>query len=119
MNPLVTTLGVLLAVSTAGNALLGHMLLEARETASAAESQRDGAQETARLCSEGTAKIMEAVRVEREVHKTELEQARAARQGKQGNAQHEIYRPPAVAGDDCASALVENREWLQRRKAGR
>lgn len=118
MNPIMTILGVLLAVSLAGNALVGSAYLEARDRANLAERARKTAADAAEACSRGVVILQEAGKRQREEHDAAIEKARQEGMQAGRRAGLERNRPQAVPGDVCASATVETREWLQRRQGG-
>lgn len=118
MSGRMAALGVLLLASLAGNAFVGKAYLEQRDRATAAEAHSGAANRAALNCSEGVASLRTTIDAERRAHQAELATARDLRKQKQGNATREMTRPPAVPGNACASAELENREWLQRRKGG-
>ena len=116
MNPIMTALGVLLAVSVAGNALLASAYMETREKAALTERARKTAADAAGACSAGVKGLQDAGKQQAEAHAKALDAAREAGRQAGLKAGKERFRQPAVPGDACASATVETREWLQRRQ---
>lgn len=117
MSPIMTILGVLLAVSLAVNALVGSAYLEARDRANLAERARKTAADAAGACSKGVKDLQDAGKAQADAHAKALDAAREAGRQAGLKAGKERYRAPAVPGDVCASATVETREWLERRRA--
>jgi len=115
----IVVLGLLLATSAAGNAYLGQMYLAKRDEAIKLGEQRNAAKDSAKACSDGVDKLAKAGDAQ---HKAAMAAITAARQEAlkaYGAADAERNRPQAVPGDVCASAEVETREWLQRRRAAK
>lgn len=119
MNPIMTVLGVLLAVSVAGNALVGNAYLEQRDRANLAERARDTAASAAGACSRGVVQMREAGQRQKQDADAQIAAARAAGKEAGQRAAWERFRQQAVPGDACASAQVETDDWLKRRQGGR
>lgn len=114
---LIAVLGLLLATSAAGNAYLGQMYLAKRDEAIKLAEQRDAAKDVAQACSDGVDKLRADLEVQHKAAMAAMEKARLAALKAYGAADAERNRKQAVPGDACASAEVETREWLQRRRA--
>ncbi len=119
MNPIMTVLGVLLAVSLAGNAIVGNAYLDVRDRANLAERARDTAASAAGACSRGVVLLREAGQRQKAENEAAIEAARAAGMEAGRRAAGERNRSQAVPGNACASAQVETDDWLKRRKGGR
>lgn len=114
----IAVLGLLLATSAAGNVYLGQMYLAKRDEAIKLGEQRDAAKDVAQACSDGVDKLRSDQEIQHKEAMAAMEKARLAALKAYGAADAERNRKPAVPGDACASAEVETREWLQRRRAG-
>lgn len=123
MMPLAASpVAVALAVSLCINAALGWLWLAARDDVAAGESrieavqqERDVALITAQACSDGVQRLQalaesrakEAAAARRQAAQTAADHAR--------RADEVLAAPPAVPGDDCASARVRIGRWLKGR----
>lgn len=116
MSPVVVALGVLLAASVAGNALLFDALGDARDRATRADAGRRTAVSAAQTCSNYVGKLSRDAKSRAEAGKPLIEAAAASATEANRRADAEVARAPAVPGDACASAEAENREWLQKRR---
>lgn len=124
MMPLVASpAAVALAVSLCINAALGWLWLAARNDVAAGKArieavqqERDVALITAQACSDGVARLQRLA----ESRTREAAQARRAAQAKARQhavrADAVLSTPPAVRGDDCASARARVRGWLKARE---
>lgn len=114
---------VALAASLAANAALGWLWLAARDNVAEARArieavrvERDTAQAAGQACSAGVAqwqaqaeaRAKEAAQARREA------QARARQHAARADAV--LAAPPAVPGNDCASARARVRGWLEGRQ---
>lgn len=115
MNGLLIGLAVALAVSIAGNALLGHAYLGERDQRVAAESDRKQARDAADTCSASVKTLRERA------EKAEKEGAVARAAAAASAAVHEaradkiLSAPDAVPGNDCQSARAVVDDWLRSR----
>lgn len=110
-------LGALLAASLAGNLWLFDSWQDAEADAVRAVEQRDTANAAAKSCSDGVDKLRTDQETQHKAAMAAIAAARKEAQKAYGAADAERNRQPAVPGDACASAEVETREWLQRRRA--
>ena len=114
---------VALAASLAANAALGWLWLDARDNVAdararieAVQGERDAAQAAGQACSDGVQRLQALT------ESRAREAAAARRQAAQAAADHArradavLSAPPAVPGDDCASAKARVADWLQRRR---
>lgn len=112
----------LLAASVALNAALGvawqragNHARELQAQIAAVQGERDHALQTAQACSDGVQRLQalaesrarEAAAARRQAAQTAAEHAR--------RADAALAAPPAVPGDDCASARVRVGQWLKGR----
>lgn len=118
MSAPIAVLGVLLAVSLAGNALVGKAYLEQRDRAGLAERARDTAASAAGACSRGVVQMREAGQQQAKAAEADIAAARAEGVKAGERAAGERHRPQAVPGNACASAQVETDDWLKRRQGG-
>lgn len=116
MNPIVVALGVALLASIAGNALLFDAFVEAREGAAKIEQARKSAMDAAESCGAAVIKLQEAATKQANDAKAAIEAAQRFAGEQRRAAELERRRRQAVPGNACASAEVETREWLQRRR---
>lgn len=113
---------VALAVSLCINAALGWLWLAVRDDVAAGKArieavqqERDVALITAQACSDGVQRLQalaesrakEAAAARRQAAQTAADHAR--------RADEVLAAPPAVPGDDCASARVRIGRWLKGR----
>lgn len=107
-----------LTLSLGANVWLASQYLEARDETSRMDERRAGAQAVATACSEGVEKLAQAQDNHSKAVMAAIERARLEASKAYGKANVERNRPQAVPGDACASAQVETREWLERRRSG-
>lgn len=114
---------VALLCSLVANGLLGWGYLAGRdklaafqERVQAVSQERDAALASAQACSDGVARLQALA-------ESRAKEAAAARKlAAQAAADHArradevLAAPPAVPGDDCASAKARVADWLQRRR---
>ena len=113
----------LLAASVAINAALGvawqragNRARELQAQIAAVQSERDHALQSAQACSDGVARLQALA------ESRAREAAAARRQAAQAAADHArradevLAAPPAVLGDDCASAKARVADWLKGRQ---
>lgn len=121
---MIAPLGYALIASAALNLLAGWAYLGQRDTiatlrteAKAAQGYLDGARADARACSDA----VDDLRTLADQRAREASAARAAAQQRAKQHQREadaiLVAPPAVPGDDCASARVRVDQWLKGRAA--
>lgn len=120
MNPILLALGI----SLAANGLLGWAYLGQRDDTTAAQTalrdmqgQRDGAREAASACSDAVDDLRTLADQRAKEADSARAQARKAAAGRNARADAILSAPPAVPGDDCASALVRVDQWLKGRAA--
>lgn len=107
----------LLAFSVAGNAALGWAWLGARDQVATTITERDSARATASACSDATEALRELADKRGEETRRAQAAARLAAAKHEGRAQQILSTPPAVPGDDCASARVRIDDWIKGRAA--
>lgn len=120
----IAPLSYALIASAALNVALGWSWLHARDSAVKARQQvtvvtgeRDAALLTAQECSEATDALKKlADQRARDADKARA-QARKAAAGRNARADAILSAPPAVPGNDCASARVRVDQWLKGRAA--
>ena len=110
-------MGYALLASVALNGILGWAWLDARDAGAVARDQRDTAQSAAKACGDETERLHRlAEQRTREAQAARQKAAQAAAlHGKRADAI--LAAPPAVPGDDCASARARVDNWLQGRMA--
>jgi len=108
-------LGLLLAISVAGNAFLGKAYLGQRDTAIVATTETKQADGVAKACTEGvkTLGVQAAKRHAEGAPKVEA----AAQQAEEAEKQaiEILTTPAAVHGDDCKSAQATVDAWWSRK----
>lgn len=113
----IAALGVALAASVAGNAALTHAYLGARDDATAATTREGTTNAAAQSCSDGVQALQRAAEdLGRQGEAARAAAALAARSAGKA-AQALITKPPAVPGNDCASAAAQADDWLSKRRA--
>jgi len=110
--PLLLALGVLLV----SNAATGWAWLQARDRAATLQEQLVNTVDVARECSRG----VEALRTEADKRARAARAAVAAAEKRAAagdqRADQILATPPAVVGDDCASAQAQVDDWLSTRQ---
>lgn len=117
MNAIVI-MGVLLVASLGGNAFLWDALGDSQQEVAVANERRKAATEAAKTCSDSVNSLRIEGDERRKRAQAAIEAARKAAGAANARANGERTRKPAVPGDACASAQIENREWLQKRQGG-
>lgn len=118
-NPLMAGLGIALALSLAGNALLFKLRDNALERASAAETRHAQATAAAKACSAGVARVRQEEAVRRAAVEKQAKAAETRARSAERRALATLQAQPSVPGNACASAEALARTWLQeRRKRG-
>ena len=110
-------MGLLLALSVAGNAALGWAYLGQRDTAVVATTETKQADGVAKACSDGVDNL---ARQADKRHRDAAPKVEAARQDAEaaGKLAVEILTTPAaVPGDACRSAEAALEAWWTRRTA--
>ena len=115
MNPLL----ILLALSLAANALIGHAWLGTRDdlaTVTATTTQQIAqARTAAKTCNDATETLQEAGRQRSAAAARALDAARAQAAPLQASADTILLTPASTPGDDCRSARDRANNWLQGR----
>ena len=74
------------------------------------------ADKAVKTCNQSVVDLKKAGDKQAEDNARELDAAKARADSAYERAMRELKRPPAVPGNACASAQVENREWLENRR---
>jgi hypothetical protein len=114
---IIQILGLLLALSVAGNAWLGNSYLGARDERTEAIGARDQARGAAILCGESVQALNDAAVKREKEHGVEVAQAAASAAVLQRRAQLQLVTPATRPGDDCGSAGDRVNNWLKARAA--
>lgn len=109
-------LGIALLASIGGNVFLFNAVGEAREKIGVIDSARKESVGLAETCSESVTSLRIEGDERRKRAQASIDAAHKAAEAARARAGGERTRAPAVPGNACASAQVENREWLQRRQ---
>lgn len=109
-------LAIVLMISLGANALQWSAYQTQRDKATAAIEQRDAAAGAAQACSAATDELRTQAERQAAQAQAAIDKARKEARSANARADAERNRRPAVPGDACASAQVETREWLERRK---
>lgn len=112
---IIQILGLLLALSVAGNAWLGSTYLGARDERTEAIGQRDQARSAATMCSDATEALQEQATRRQVEGQAAIAAARKAALGHEGRAQQILATPASTPGNDCKSADDRARSWLKSR----
>lgn len=119
MNPILTGLGVALAVSVLGNVGLTNAYLGARDEAVEATAAAGQARNAAKQCSDGVSSMQAAAETRAKIAEVERDVAEAASQAAQRRAQALLSKRPSMPADDCRSAAVQMDDWLSNRGAAK
>lgn len=111
-----TVFGLLLVLSTLGNVFLFGEVGDSREAVVLAQERQRVAEGLASTCSTSVTSLRIEGDERRKRAQASIEAARKEADAAKMRAGGERSRAPAVPGNACASAQVENREWLQRRQ---
>lgn len=113
-------LGLLLALSAAGNAVLTKVWLGADRRATAVTEQRDTARAAATTCSDATEALRELADKRAEAGKAATAAAEARARTAEERANRERTRPvappDAAPVQACETAQAQNAEWLKGRQ---
>lgn len=119
---MIAPLSYALIASAALNLLAGWAWLGQRDTiatlrteARAVQGKLDGAQADARACSDAVDDLRALADQRAKEADAARAQARKAAAGRNARADAILSAPPAVPGDDCASARVRVDQWLKGR----
>jgi len=119
---MIAPLGYALIASAALNLLAGWAYLGQRDTiatlrtqSKALQGQLDGARADAQACSDATDDLRTLADQSAREADAARAQARKAAAGRNARADKILSAPPAVPGDDCASAQVRVDRWLKGR----
>lgn len=104
---------VVLALSVAGNALLGRAWLSARDDLAAATVQRDDARTDATACSDATEDLRDLADKRNAESAPARAAAAAVARTLTRRADATLASAPAVPGDMCASMQDLGDAWLQ------
>lgn len=115
INPILLIMGVSLALSLAGNAVLGKVYLDARDERVEATGARDQARAAASSCSDATEALRELADKQAAEGKVAAAVARRKANSHEQLAQQILATPASTPGDDCKSAQDRARTWLQGR----
>lgn len=119
MNPILTGLGVALAVSALANVGLTNAYLGARDDAIKATADAGQARDAAKQCSDGVTSLQAAAERRAETAEAARDAADLASQAAQRRAQALLTKRPSVPADDCRSAAVQMDDWLSTRGAAK
>lgn len=113
MNPIII-LAVTMVISLAGNAALGYLYLDQRDSTVMAEGQRDQARGAADTCSKSVDELVEksADRAKKAIVARKAAAASAATHDARSD---EILSTPATSTDDCQAAQDRSTAWLKGR----
>ena len=110
-------LGIALALSLAANGVVTHAWLGARDELATARQEARTNLSAAKACSDGVESLRSAA-AERAAKAEGARDAAMALATAAGKSAYKIMsKPPAVPGNDCASARVQVDEWISGRGA--
>lgn len=110
MKTLLPYIIVALLASLGLNVLLFDNWQDAREEVKQASA-------AAKSCSDSVAALRTASEKQAEQAQADIDAAMLRAKDAEARATYELRRKPAVPGNACASAQVETREWLERRRS--
>lgn len=113
----VAGLAGLLALSVLGNVGLTRAYLTKRDSLARIEEARANAMAAATSCGESVKQLQAIAEKQAKASAAAIEAAQKYAGQQRRAAEAERRRAQAVPGDACASAQVETREWLERRRA--
>jgi hypothetical protein len=108
-------LGIALALSLAGNALVTHAYLGARDDAAVATTKAQGSELLAKSCSDGVLSLQAAADTRVKRAEAAVAGAAAVYRTAEGKAQGLLNKAPTVPGNACASAQAQIDDWLSAR----
>lgn len=111
-------LAVALAISFGLNVWQFELGLKLRDAATEARTTAKNTTEVALACSKSVEDMSTRAQEQVQAAQTAVGQAQARAKVAEARARAELTRVQAVPGDACASAQVETREWLTKRRAG-
>lgn len=109
-------LAIALLISLCLNAFQLSAYMGQRDKATKAAADRDTAQTAATTCSKATEDLTRTAERQAKAAEAAIEKARREARSANARADAERNRRQAVPGDACASAQVETREWIERRR---
>ena len=114
---------VALAASLCANATLGWLWLDARDNVAEAHARIEAvqqelgtAQAAGQACSAGVQRLEKLAEARAQEAAQARRQAQAKARQHAARADAVLAAPPAVPGDDCASARARVRGWLEGRQ---
>jgi membrane protein involved in colicin uptake len=110
-------LGLALAASMLGNVAAVDAYLHARDDKTTALADLRQVKSAAQACSEATNRLKADADAREEAAKRARDEALGVARLAQENASKLMSKPPAVPGNDCASAKVQINDWLGKRRA--
>lgn len=116
MNPVAVGVAVVLAISVSANLYLASALGDSKTALGLTEGKLSGATSAAEACSRSVAEMTSKAENQALEASKAVAAAQARARAAEARARGELTRPQAVPGDACASAEVETREWLQKRR---
>lgn len=108
---------IAIAALVASNAFTGWAWLQARDRAATLQERLDNTVDVARECSRGVEALQ--AQADKRAAAARVAIAAAEKRAAAGNQRADVIlaKPPAVVGDDCASAQIQVDEWLSKRQA--
>lgn len=113
-SPLIAV-AIALAVSMAGNVMLGRSYLAERDDATEARASAGQARDAAQQCDDGVRSLQAAAEARARTAETERDAALRRQRAAQATAAELLARAPKNPADLCASAQVQVNEWLSNR----
>lgn len=108
---------VLLALSVAGNGVIGSLYLDKRDDVISARADANQAKDAAKQCSDGVLSLQAAAEARAKAAEAQRDAAVARQKKAQRSASDLLARAPMVPGDACASAQAQIDDWLSTRGA--
>lgn len=107
---------IVLAVLLASNAYTGWAWLQARDRAATLQERLDNTVDVARECSRGVEALQTAAEKRAAAARVAIAAAEKRAIQRDQRADMILATPPAVVGNDCASAQIQVDEWLSNRQ---
>lgn len=112
---IIMVLGIALAISLAGNGVLGKIYMGARDARTQAVADRDSARGAAKACSDATEALSDLAAKRKKDSDAEVEAANDRARQAQDEAAQILASPSKVPGNVCASAQAEVDAFIARR----
>jgi uncharacterized protein HemX len=111
MNPITQIMAIVLAISLAANAFLGHAYLGQRDKTATEAVQVQQVTTVAQECSKGTEDLAKQADQRQAAAAPKIAAAQQQAQARDKRADVILATPAATPGDDCRSAQARVDDW--------